>query len=359
VLTLGRSEVLSPACAKWREVLDRVPHDVYHTPEYHRLQGFGQEGTPQAFVYEETDNAFLWPYLLTSIAGAEGYFDATSVYGYPGPVGSPDSEFIARAWQALSDHWKSQRVVSAFTRFNPLLNNSQLLMGIPDAQAGIRESGSTVSIDLTQPAETILRQYSKNLRYDVRKAREAGMATVLDEKWKHLDDFVSIYQETMARCGSRPEYLVDQSWVTEFKDTISPHARLFVTRIEETVAAVMIMIEYGSNLHCHLIGSAYTVAAYSPSKVLLDDVRIWGSQRGYSAMHLGGGLGGREDDLFQFKRKFSPVTHCFHTGRWVLDDSMYRGLTESTRKKLVAQGIELSDSDYFPAYRYTPATKVT
>ena len=356
MLTLGTVDLLTPTNSHWSAVLDRLDHDVYHTPEYHCLSGFGQAGAPQAFVYQEEDNSFVWPYLLTPIEAAPGYHDATSVYGYPGPVGTPNPQFLNRAWDALSDHWKSERVVSAFTRFNPLLANDRLLEGIPTATAGIKDCGNTVSIDLTLPAEMHSQQYHKNLRYAIRKARETGLVTSEDHSWARADDFVAVYQDTMARCGSRPEYVVDRDWIQNFRDTMGSRARLFVTTNDGAVAAAMIVLDYDTFLHCHLIGSAPEFAASSPSKVLLDDVRLWGIENGRSSMHLGGGLGGREDALYQFKRKFSPLTHLFRTGNWIMNAPVYRDLEEQNRATLAARGINLEDVSYFPSYRFNPAT---
>lgn len=357
MLTLATADVLSAQSARWSEVLGHLRHDVYHTPDYHCLSGFGQEGNPQAFFYQEGDLSFLWPYLLTPIAGAAGFHDATSVYGYSGPVGSANPDFTARAWSALLDHWKSQQVVSAFTRFHPLLANFRMLEGIPTANAGIREFGSTVSIDLRLPAEVHLQQYHKNLRYDIRKARETGLVTIDDENWIHTDDFTAVYQDTMARCGSRREYVVDRAWVCRFREALGSKARLFVTKRGEAVAAAMIVIRYDQFLHSHLIGSAPEFASSSPSKTLLDDVRLWGIAQGCGSMHLGGGLGGREDALFQFKRRFSPLTHSFRTGSWILNEPVYRALEDEKRTSLAASGIQLNEISYFPSYRFNPSAE--
>ena len=354
VLALAKANVLLPTGTEWGAVLGRVPHDVFHTPEYHGLPGFGQVGQPRAFHYQEGDRDFLWPYLLTPIADAPGYHDATSAYGYPGPIGSPDPEFLARAWSALQDHWKFQQVVSAFTRFNPLLANFNLLAEIPAAAAGVREFGNTVSIDLTLSEEVHLQHYHKNLRQAIRKAREIGLATIEDLDWTHADDFIAVYQDTMARCGSRPEYLIDRNWVNRFRQALGPAARLFVTKLGNSVAASMIVIAYNQVVHSHLIGSAPEYAAMSPSKVMLDDLRNWGSQNGFRSMHLGGGLGGREDALFQFKRRFSPLTHSFRTGSWILNEPIYRELEAQNHAKLAVLGIQPEQISYFPSYRYNP-----
>jgi hypothetical protein len=355
MLTLGQTDVLTPSSTRWQSVLQRVRHDIFHTPEYHTVPGFGQRGEPQAFVYEEDDLAFLWPYLLSPIPGTDGCNDVTSVYGYPGPVGSADAEFLARAWQALLEHWRTQRVVSAFTRFHPLLANCQLLAGIPEAAAGIRAYGSTVSIDLTLSDEAQVKNYKKNLRQQIRKAREAGFSSFRDEEWNRADEFVAVYQDTMARLSSRPDYLVDRAWVDRVRETLGANVHLFVTKSEDdVVAAAMIVFVHGTFLHCHLIGSNPQFFEHSPTKVLLDDVRIWGTRHGYSSMHLGGGLGGREDSLFHFKSRFSPVTHPFHTGSWILDEVRYRQLETEHLKGLAGQGVDVSSIDYFPSYRFTP-----
>jgi len=353
-LILAATDVLTTDSARWRVLLQRLPHDIYHTPEYHSVPGFGQTGEPLLFVYTEGEHLFLWPYLRTPIAQT-GLCDVRSAYGYPGPLACGDQAFAGRAWQALVDHWRSQRAVSAFTRFHPLLGNCRLLDSVAPAAAGVRAFGATVSIDLTAPAEAQLRHYNKKLRQEIRKAREAGFTTVEDETWQQTDAFVALYRQTMARRGSLPEYVIDRSWVNRFRQILGPHLRLFVTRSRhDTVAAAMIVLSYPPFIHCHLLGSAPAYAGNSPAKLLLDDVRLWGTRNGYATMHLGGGLGGREDSLFLFKRRFSPNTHAFHTGAWVLDAPRYQELEAAHRARLDAKGTPVGDIPFFPAYRYQP-----
>lgn len=354
-MTLAQVDLLPAHGTQWGGLLERLPHDIYHTPDYHGIPGFGQAGSPCLFAYGEGDRLFLWPYLLTPIAGTGGWHDVRSVYGYSGPLATAEPAFLARAWRALVDHWERQHVVSAFTRFHPLLGNGPLIESIGDAAAGVRAYGATVSIDLAMPLEGQFRRYNKKLRQEIRKAREAGLATIVDSGWRHSDAFVALYQETMSRRGSRPEYVIDRAWVDHFRARLAPHAQLFVTTGSDgAVAAAMIVLAYRPFVHCHLIGTAAAFAGESPSKLLLDDVRIWGTRNGYQTMHLGGGLGGREDSLFGFKRRFSPRTQPFHTGAWILNEPRYRELEAAHRARLAAAGIALADIPFFPAYRYTP-----
>lgn len=355
-MTLAQIDLLPAEGAQWGKLLERLPHDIYHTPAYHSIPGFGQTGRPWLFAYTEGDRPFLWPYLLTPIAGTGGWHDVRSVYGYSGPLTTAEPAFLARAWRALADHWQRQNVVSAFTRFHPLLGNGPLIAGIDDAAAGgVHAYGATVSIDLARPLESQPRSYNKKLRQEIRKAREAGLVTIEDSGWVHTDAFVALYQETMLRRSSRPEYVIDRAWVDHFRERLGASAHLFVTTGSDgTVAAAMIVLAYRPFVHCHLIGTAAAFSGESPSKLLLDDVRIWGTRNGYQTMHLGGGLGGREDSLFGFKRRFSPCTQPFYTGSWILNEPRYRELEAAHRARLAAAGTPLADIPFFPAYRYTP-----
>src|SRR5262245_8271992 len=315
-----RSETLTLGDRAWDELLARLSHDVFHTPDYHRLSGFGHRGEARLFAYREGDaSLFIWPHLAVPIPGTTEC-DVSSVYGYPGPLSNGDGEFVQRAWEAACDHWREERVVSVFTRFHPILGNAKLLADMGGvAAAGLCRSGSTVSIDLTPPSSEQVRRYQKVLRQEIRRSRDLGFVTEEDREWCDVAIFVQLYRETMQRRGSRSEYVIDDAWVEQLRAVVGKYARLFVTRWQGTTAAALLALEHGPFLHAYLTGINSELTAYSPLKVLLDDVREWGTQRGLQVFHLGGGVGGAEDSLFQFKRRFSPLGHEFHVGRWILD----------------------------------------
>jgi hypothetical protein len=350
---MGRSDVWTARDGAWPEALERLPHDVFHRPEYHMLPGLGHQGTPYVFSYQEGGRLFLWPHLMMPIPGT-AYFDVTSVYGYAGPLSTCHGEFLQRAWEALSDHWRLLGVVSVFTRLHPIIGNAQMIAAMPrSAVEGLCRSGSTISIDLTRPSTDQVRGYQKILRQEIRTARERGFVTDEDCQWAEADSFVGMYRDTMLRRNSRCEYLIDGAWLQTCRRALGPRAHLFVTRWQGAVAAALLAIEQGPFLHAHLAGINAEMTAYSPLKVLLDDVREWGTRRGLWHFHLGGGVGGREDSLFQFKRRFSPVSHTFYTGRWILDSARYAELERDHLEAL--GGAPIADPEYFPSYRCQPA----
>jgi hypothetical protein len=271
-MTLASTEIciLSASDPAWDEALTRVPHDIFHTALYHRAPALGVSGTPEAFLFQENDQTFLWPYYRVPIPAAPGYFDVNSAYGYPGPVGRGQQPFFQRAWHALLDHWRQTGVVSVFTRFNPLLQNVSLLDGVTDpsgepAAASIRELGLTVSVDLTLAPEEQLRRYQKRLRQTIRKLYDQGFTVAEDTALQHLPDFVRMYNQTMARLMSRPEYRLELDWFENFRAALGPHLRLLVCRHGGRLAAADLVLAYGPFVHSHFTGTCDEFVHHSPS----------------------------------------------------------------------------------------------
>jgi hypothetical protein len=360
-MTLASTDIciLSASDPAWDEALTRVPHDIFHTALYHRAPALGVSGTPEAFLFQENDQTFLWPYYRVPIPAAPGYFDVNSAYGYPGPVGRGQQPFFQRAWHALLDHWRQTGVVSVFTRFNPLLQNVSLLDGVTDpsgepAAASIRELGLTVSVDLTLAPEEQLRRYQKRLRQTIRKLYDQGFTVAEDTALQHLPDFVRMYNQTMARLMSRPEYRLELDWFENFRAALGPHLRLLVCRHGGRLAAADLVLAYGPFVHSHFTGTCDEFVHHSPSKLLLDFTRVWGTEIGARSMHLGGGLGARQDSLFESKSRYSPLTHRFHIGAWTLNRAVDAELSAAHAARLTALGVDPATVTFFPFYRYQP-----
>ena len=176
------------ATAEWQRWLDPAPHDFYHTAAYHQFSQDSGEGRALLAVCGSPARYLAWPYLLRPIAGTP-WRDVASVYGYPGPVAcgcgppvgcgcGPDASFLAEARSEIASFWRRQNAVSAFTRFHPLLENHAL------AEPGdLHPGGQTVSIDLTLDDDACWRDYRRDLRHAVRRARRLGLTTVFDESW--------------------------------------------------------------------------------------------------------------------------------------------------------------------------------
>jgi carbamoyl-phosphate synthase large subunit len=358
-------EVVTSHDSGWDDHLEAVADDIYHLAGYHR---FAEEtGGGKAFlaVIRESRGrrGLLWPYLLrpvadvSELADAEA-FDVDSVYGYPGPLAwgcRPDEPFVHRAAGALVAAWRSQGALTAFTRFHPLLGNALWGANLPAEGPGesdpILQLGETVGVDLRQDDSTAVAAYSKTLRQDIASARRAGMTTRLDEDWATLDVFAELYRETMIRTGAAVTYFFSSDEFSRLKTALGTELHLFVTELDGRTAAAGLFTEHRRIVQAHLVGTDDEFRAWSPLKLLLDDVRRWASERGNAVLHLGGGRGGRDDSLLAFKRRFSPRRYPFSVGRWVLDPAAYAALTSARAARAKAEGRVAAEPSFFPAYR--------
>ena len=350
-------QVIPAASDEWNSWVERAPHDFAHAAEYHSLAEARGEGRAFLAVFGGRDKFLAWPYLLRDIGECEGLagcglYDVTSVYGYPGPLAAgcqPEDSFLQRGWQELRELWRSQHVVSAFTRFHPLLANQRWLKTGPDDTLGVQAGGRTVSIDLEDPDGT--RHYKRALRQHIQRGRSLGMTTTIDPDLKHLDEFVRIYTDTMHRNRASQGYFFSPEYFRQFKERLGPRVFLACCCIGSRVAAAAFVVEYGGVVNPHLAGTSPEFLAASPFKVLVDDLREWGRRRGNHSLHLGGGRGGVNDSLFRFKAEFSPRYHDFYTGRWILAEESYRWLCNERQRHLGAAMNTAGDTAYFPAYR--------
>ncbi|HEV3409604.1 MAG TPA: hypothetical protein VG095_04885, partial [Chthoniobacterales bacterium] len=146
--------ILGTACTSaWMAVLKRArQYDFHQLPQYHRVAEECGEGTAQLFVYEEGPHLVALPLLLRPVDPTEptGWQDATSVYGYGGPIAShevlPDG-VVRRFQAALKEALQQRRVVAVFSRLHPLLEQKKLVAPLGSCPA----DGETISIDLTAP----------------------------------------------------------------------------------------------------------------------------------------------------------------------------------------------------------------
>jgi ribosomal protein S18 acetylase RimI-like enzyme len=362
-------EVLRSSDTLWDERLRSTTSDVYHRSGYHRHAEATDGGTAYLAVIRDGNRAgLIWPYLVRPIAGVDELADRTgsdidSVYGYPGPLAwgaAPGDEFVRHASEELVALWREQGGVTAFTRFHPILSNEQwaeqLGAGGPDGAPPIVQVGETVGIDLRQEGSSIVAGYRKTLRQEIARARRAGLSSRLDEDWSSLGIFTALYRDTMTRTRAAESYFYVEEDFRALKSELGEELHLFVTEADGRTAAAGLFTEHQGIVQAHLVGTDEAFRAWSPLKLLLDDVRSWASERGDHVFHLGGGRGGRDDSLMAFKRRFSALRFRFAVGRWVLDPVAYADLIAAHRTRTADAGWILADRAYFPSYR-TPVTK--
>jgi hypothetical protein len=327
---------------RWIDVLKRAPHDFYHLPGYVALCARQEGGEPAALVVERNGAVLLLPLIIRPIPG--GGKDATSPYGYPGPivVGDHDQAFVSDAMCEGVTLLAQEGLVSLFVRFHPLLNRA------PRAEVGTMVShGNTIAIDLAQDDAGMWQETRRNHQRDIRKSLLAGHRVYEDHEFVHFSRFMELYQQTMLRAGAAPFYLFDDVYFHAMRDVLGSRLHLIVVEIEGEVAATSIEVETSGIVQDHLTGTDMRFSSLAPGKLLIHFVRSWARERGNRWLHLGGGVGGANDSLFQYKQGFSRRQLPFHTLRVVVDEGEYRRLVRAHNPAADPDSLE----GYFPAYR--------
>lgn len=343
---------------RWRAVLDRLPHDFYHRPEYVALEGELHEAIPRAFWASAGDREFFIPYMVrrcdtlfpegTSEAKA---WDVVSPYGYPGIILSDaareSSEFIAHAIQELSESFRAGGVCSAFFRMNPMLSGNFAEIFPANFFA---PSSDTIAMDLRLDDTAMWESIRHGHQWVITKCKKLGFVPRMVPFAENIDDFMTIYRETMDRVKARDSYYFQRDYFERLA-SFSEHVHCCFADFEGEPAAACVVFECGGIVQAHLGGTKTNFMKKSPFHLVLYHLAQWARERGNRHLHLGGGVGGSDDRLFEFKRGFSDQIFPFYTVRMITDQDRYAALTKLRTETASATGVEFVDSDYFPAYR--------
>jgi len=78
-------------------------------------------------------------------------------------------------------------------------------------------------------------------------------------------------------------------------------------------------------------------------KLIIDAMRKMGTERMCKYLHLGGGVGNKEDSLFKFKAGFSDSWHSFKIWKYIVNHEIYQLLDKKQKTQL--------NNEFFPEYR--------
>jgi hypothetical protein len=339
--------------SRWAETLeDAGAYDFYHTSAYHRLAEINGDGEAVMLAYRDAGCVIAFPMLLRDIRmpGCDtingALKDATSVYGYPGPVASWDrlTENVRRGFiESLRALFKEENIVSAFSRLHPFLDQPNILSGYGEAV----EIGATIAIDLTEPPEVQRSRYRRTNRQEINQLKNKGF-TCEECDISALDDFLRAYHETMDRAGAEEYYYFNKPYFEFMLREMAEFAHLFSCKYEGKTVCAGIFSQCKGFVQAHLAGTLTEYARVSPMKLVFDTVRQWGYEQGARVFNIGGGVGGRDDSLLAFKRAFSDREHTYSVWRHVVDDNKYQ---ELHRQACGMYGGE-PDGFYFPIYRH-------
>jgi hypothetical protein len=339
-----RWDILPADGERWRKALTSLRHDVYHLPEYVAVEARRHGAEPVGVVAADRGRRWAVPLLLRPVPGTSRV-DASSPYGYPGPLSNAalgDSSFFEDALLALRDSLDSMGAISCFLRLHPFLGPP---LETFKRAGSLVVHGQTVVIDLGRSEEELWKGMRANHRVQIRRAHGRGVTVVEDEHWNRLAEFVSAYWATMDRVGAEAQYYLPLSYFESLHRRLDGSVHLLLVCRGDEVIAGGVYTEAGGIVQYHLGATVSEYLQLNPAKVMFDHATRWAKRRGNRWLHLGGGVGGAEDSLFHFKAGFSPLRMPFATWRLIVDRGAYLPLAPGH-----ASG---EHSSFFPAYRST------
>lgn len=350
----GEMVVLNTELAdEWRAVLEEIGlYDFYHLPMFHKLFELRGAGKAMMPVYREGGYTIAFPLLIRPLdelgpaVTRFGYKDATSVPGFAGPVASTADvpEAVQRRFiEALQVFFERNRVLSVFSRFNPVMNQAHLLNGY----GHVVERGVTLAIDLTVPSEEQFARYRKHFRKEIRQLARSGLVC-REVGHEYLDEFLQAYRETMDRTNAQAFYRFDRAYVEFLMREMSDVVHMFACMDGSKVTCAALCAACGGIVEIYLSGTYSAYLERSPSKLLHDAIRQWANHIGARVVHMGGGVEAKRDSLHHFKMGFGAQEYTYFTWRHVVDDSIY---DELCREAYAGTGRK-PDEYYFPAYRH-------
>ncbi len=324
----------------WDKVLEEVgDFDCYHTYEYHSIsKNFNEKAI--LVCYQKNGVTIALP-LLKRIVENTPYFDCTSVYGYAGPIfsGNTTNADFEAFQEGLEEYCSNEHIVSIFSRLNPYIEGQEK----PLWNLGhVKTLGNIVTLDLTKRKEEQRLAFSRTTKRYINKARKFCTIKKSSSK-KDVDTFMELYYENMDRVNAEKQYYFDKTYFFNLLESNDFKTEFIYAVLEETneIVSGIITIRSKKTIHYHLSGTRTKYLYLHPLRLLLDEVRIMASNDKFYSLNLGGGLGSKANDLFNYKSSFSKDVRKFKVWEYVVNKNVY--------SKLIREND--GNPNIFPAYR--------
>ncbi|MGN6179853.1 MAG: GNAT family N-acetyltransferase [Mucilaginibacter sp.] len=328
---------------EWDDYINKALfQDIFHSWVYHSMN---TEGEPLLFVYLEGDIFIALPVIKRKIDDTD-FYDMTSVYGYSGPVSNVNAAEMSNTTlnnfkTAFTNFMAEENAVCIFSRLHPFIDQCTLLENI----GGIVENGTTLYMDLSSSVEEQRNGYEKRLCRQVRQLREKNYiikeAVGIDE----IRAFVDIYHKNMDRLNASSHYYFDEKYFTDIINLDGFDNKLLLIYDGTTLTCGAIVLLSDTIIRNHLSATSPDYLNESPSKLLTDEISMVGRRLGKRIFHLGGGVGGKEDSLFEFKKRFSNQQVKDHIWCYINNHTAYDHIVAKAGADIDGQ------SSYFPLYR--------
>lgn len=341
---------------RWNDIVRSFPqYDVYYLYNYTvPFRNYG-DGEPLLIYYHDVNGSAINVVMKRNIsldrrfAGLlpqDTYFDLSTPYGYGGFIynGDVDTHALDKAYT----QWCVKNgIICEFVRFHPVLQNSGSVGKSSESLYEVTHIGATVCMDLSSP-ETIWANLTSKNRNTIRKAQKNEITVTHGKNDMMIASFVELYVSTMKKDNAADYYFFDHEFFAQTISKLGDSCEIFCAVWQGKIIAASIMMLENGKLNYHLSGSDAEYKTMAPGNLLLYEAALWGYHNGCKTFHLGGGLGGREDSLYAFKKSFNRhASSAFLVGKKIFDNDKYGELIDI--RKINSNFVQ--NDSFFPAYR--------
>lgn len=334
---------------EWSRVLDEMDkYDFYHTYDYHSFSK-GEEDVPILIVYKKGGVQVAIPLLVRSINDTY-YKDATSVYGYAGPLSANISEDfnISSFHILLHEFLYENNIVTIFSRLNPFISSQDFVL---NGLGEVRSTGKVVFIDLTEDLEVQRHHFNKTTKLHCNRTQKHCTVRVASSQ-KEVSTFIDIYYRTMQRVGADSYYFFSEEYFYNLLNSSEFKAEVVLCSYDETqeILGGALFVTKNGIVQYHLSATNHRYEHIYPTTFIIDEMRKRATQEGCSVLNLGGGKGSTEDSLYSFKSGFSKDYKEFKTWRWVVNPEVNQELI-SRHESYNSPNFSQFSTKFFPVYR--------
>lgn len=340
---------------QWNEIVKSFgKYDIYYLSNYVKAFKIHGDGDPLLLYYKSSELRGLVVMIkrdiaqfppFESIIPLGQYYDIVTPYGYGGFLfdGCTSHDKMNDFNKEYAAFIEDEHIISEFVRYHPQLRNAEEMRGI----STVIDLGKTISLDL-KSKELIWSNITSTNRNMIRKAQKSGIKICHGKDIALFDDFMRIYNSTMDKDHAEAYYYFSKEFYVSIHDDMYENFEMFYALLDEKIVAMSIMIYANKQMHYHLSGSDFEYRNLAPTNLLLYEAACWGCDQGFNTLHLGGGFGSGEDNLFKFKQAFNRNSdNRFSIGKRVFNQEVYEELV-SIRNR---ESSFCNDSSYFPLYR--------
>lgn len=332
-------EIIENNSPKWTEIVKQATvYDFHHTAYFHKID---TSFISKLLLFFDKENFIALPIVIRPIENTD-FFDITSVYGYAGPIYQFSQEYqqdnlLEFFRLEFINFCKEHNIVSVFSRLHPLIEQRNIIGDLGE----IVDLNKTISIDLKLSADEQRKEYRKSLKSELNQLRRKEIFVKETDSQSEIDQFIAIYYETMDRVNATPNYYFSKEYFYDFLGSADFKSKLLVAVKDEKVIAGAIFTLTNKIMQYHLAGTTEEYIRETPMKLILDEARLLGNQTVAKNLHLGGGVGGSdEDSLFRFKSGFSKDFKQFSVWKFIVNEEIYKELSKNKEQ-----------SNFFPLYR--------